>query len=207
MDFRINDVASARRKICTWWPASASTSPWAKGNAALVGSSGPQALFIMIFSDFFDSSALVPHARKGNVDSWAKNVRRAIVFLLVGIRLLGWCLKSTPPCLSFSLALNEERSESPHLWVKPRSFFSRLGGVCSTALSANQSYSEVTARNVFEAGCPAPQPQPRLTLLSQSDPRSAFRLTFAFFSPKLMAPSLPSRTKKGRRPIGGFTWP
>src|SRR6202795_4609283 len=50
MDLRSNEVASARRKICTSWPASASTSPCANGNAALVGSSDPQALFIMIFS-------------------------------------------------------------------------------------------------------------------------------------------------------------
>src|SRR5260370_39349363 len=50
MDLRSNEVASARRKIWTSCPASASTSPCAKGNAALVGSSGPQALFIIIFS-------------------------------------------------------------------------------------------------------------------------------------------------------------
>src|ERR1700738_4551169 len=52
MDFRSSEVASASKKICTSCPASASTSPCAKGNAALVGSSGPHALFIMIFSFF-----------------------------------------------------------------------------------------------------------------------------------------------------------
>src|ERR1700738_5100834 len=40
------------------------------------------------------------------------------------------------------------------LIVEHRSFFSGLGGVCSTALSANQSFSDVTVRNVFEASCP-----------------------------------------------------
>jgi len=35
----------------------------------------------MIFRDLFDSSAFVPNARKGRPASWAKNVRRAIIFL------------------------------------------------------------------------------------------------------------------------------
>jgi len=81
IDFRSKEVASASRKICTSWLASASTSPCAKGNAALVGSSGPHALFIMIFRDLFDSCAFVPNARKGRPASWVKNVRRAIIFL------------------------------------------------------------------------------------------------------------------------------
>jgi hypothetical protein len=34
----------------------------------------------MIFSGFFDSCAFVPNARKGKPASWAKNVRRAIIF-------------------------------------------------------------------------------------------------------------------------------
>src|SRR5215471_8444225 len=47
---RITETASPRRKIWTECPASASASPWRKGKAALVGSSEPQALFIMILS-------------------------------------------------------------------------------------------------------------------------------------------------------------
>jgi hypothetical protein len=43
----------------------------------------------MIFSGFFDSSALPPHARKGNAESWAKNSRRAIFFLLIRMSLDG----------------------------------------------------------------------------------------------------------------------
>src|SRR5258708_39937623 len=66
MDLRSNEVASARRKIWTSCPASASTSPCAKGNAALVGSSGPQALFIIIFSFFGGGCALAaPKAQNG----------------------------------------------------------------------------------------------------------------------------------------------
>ena len=76
MDFRIKDVASAKRKICTSWPASASASPCAKGNAALVGSSGPHALFIIIFNGFFGSGVF--NARKGKPANCARNERRAI---------------------------------------------------------------------------------------------------------------------------------
>jgi hypothetical protein len=35
-----------------------------------------------------------------------------------------------------------------------RLFFSAPGGVRSTALRANQSFNDVTVRNVFEASCP-----------------------------------------------------
>src|SRR6202008_9297 len=80
MDFRIKEVASARRKICISCPASASASPCAKGNAALVGSSGPHALFIMIFRDFVGCSAFLPNDRKGRPASCARNVRLAISF-------------------------------------------------------------------------------------------------------------------------------
>ena len=53
-------------------PSFRECSPCAKGNEARVGPSGPHALFITIFNDFFDGSicpAFVPHARKGKVDS------------------------------------------------------------------------------------------------------------------------------------------
>src|SRR5580698_7857114 len=43
-------TASPSRKICTECPASDSARPCRKGSAALVGSSEPQALFIMMFS-------------------------------------------------------------------------------------------------------------------------------------------------------------
>src|SRR4029077_1819182 len=49
-DLRIRETASPRRKTCTSCPASDSASPWRKGKAALVGSSDPHALFIMILS-------------------------------------------------------------------------------------------------------------------------------------------------------------
>jgi hypothetical protein len=51
---RIRYVASPVRKMRTSWPASAKARPCRKGNDALVGSSDPQALFIMILS-FLDS--------------------------------------------------------------------------------------------------------------------------------------------------------
>ena len=78
MDLRIREVASARRKICTSCPASARASPCANGNAALVGSSGPHALFIMIFSGFFGLSGFLIHVKKGKAANCVKNVRRAI---------------------------------------------------------------------------------------------------------------------------------
>src|SRR5215469_10887749 len=43
---RISPTASPNRKICTSWPASAKALACRKGNAALVGSSDPQALLI-----------------------------------------------------------------------------------------------------------------------------------------------------------------
>src|SRR5690349_17241868 len=47
---RMTETASPRRKICTECPASESAKPWRKGKAAFVGSSEPQALFIMMLS-------------------------------------------------------------------------------------------------------------------------------------------------------------
>jgi hypothetical protein len=49
-DLRISETASPSRKIWTECPASESASPWRKGNAAFVGSSEPQALFIITLS-------------------------------------------------------------------------------------------------------------------------------------------------------------
>src|SRR5215813_13867703 len=46
---RIRETASPRRKICASWPASASAFACRNGNAALVGSSEPQALFTSTF--------------------------------------------------------------------------------------------------------------------------------------------------------------
>src|SRR5215472_7315188 len=43
---RISEAASPNRKICTSWPASAKALACRNGNAALVGSSEPQALLI-----------------------------------------------------------------------------------------------------------------------------------------------------------------
>src|SRR5262245_14138142 len=42
---RISETASPRRKICASWPASTSALACRNGNAALVGSSDPHALF------------------------------------------------------------------------------------------------------------------------------------------------------------------
>jgi hypothetical protein len=57
-----------------------------------------------------------------------------------------------------------ESSSRLHVRLGQRSFFSELGGVRSTALSANQSFSEVTVRNVFEASCPGPLAQKTVAL-------------------------------------------
>src|SRR5262249_19604371 len=74
---RKSDVASASKKIRTWCPASASSKPCEKGNAARVGSSGPQAPFIRIFSCFFVSSAFTKR-KNGRPASCARTLRRAI---------------------------------------------------------------------------------------------------------------------------------
>src|SRR6266851_7401616 len=81
--FRISPTASPSRKICTSCPASASASPCRKGNAALVGSSEPHALFIMILSGL--RVACPPSKRpaeaKGNAANCAnrdRNSRRTI---------------------------------------------------------------------------------------------------------------------------------
>jgi hypothetical protein len=57
-----------------------------------------------------------------------------------------------------------ESSSRLHVRLGQRSFFSELGGVRSTALSATQSFSEVTVRNVFEASCPGPLAQKTVAL-------------------------------------------
>jgi hypothetical protein len=49
---------------------------------------------------------------------------------------------------------DSNRVRRAHLRVKHRSFFSELGGICSPTFRANQSFSEATVRNVFEASCP-----------------------------------------------------
>jgi hypothetical protein len=49
---------------------------------------------------------------------------------------------------------DSNRVRRAHLRVKLRSFFSELGGICSPAFRANQSFREGTLRNVFEASCP-----------------------------------------------------
>src|ERR1700680_2849673 len=91
MDLRSNEVASARRKIWTSWPASASPSPCAKGNAALVGSSGPHALFIMILS-FFDGACacacVAPSAKNGKLARRERRDRR-IMFPPLNAKVAG----------------------------------------------------------------------------------------------------------------------
>src|SRR5258705_7637376 len=79
-DFRIKDTASPRRNIWTSWPASESTSPCRKGNAAFVGSSEPQALF-MRFSlvEFVVAAGTAAAAAKsGTAASFLRNDRRII---------------------------------------------------------------------------------------------------------------------------------
>src|SRR5258708_28661492 len=81
-NFPRRNALAAKGKFSFGYPASASTSPCAKGNAARVGSSGPHALFIMIFSGFFASSLFAPIERKGKPASCAKKFRLAIHSLL-----------------------------------------------------------------------------------------------------------------------------
>src|ERR1700722_1022013 len=85
---RIKPTASPSRKIWTEWPASESASPWRNGNAALVGSSDPQALFIMMLRGFLlpaDAGACAPDAESklanaisGNAASCERKDRRDI---------------------------------------------------------------------------------------------------------------------------------
>src|SRR3981081_980927 len=83
--FRINPTASPSRKICTSCPASASANPCRKGNAALVGSSEPQALFITILSGLRAPCPPrePPAETKGSAANFAnrdRNSRRIISF-------------------------------------------------------------------------------------------------------------------------------
>src|ERR1700722_7475199 len=83
---RIKPTASPSKKIWTEWPASASASPCRKGNAALVGSSDPHALFIMMLRGFLlpgDAGACAPDAESklanaisGNAANCERNDRR-----------------------------------------------------------------------------------------------------------------------------------
>src|SRR5438477_1333002 len=80
-DFRINETASPRRNIWTSWPASESTSPCRKGNAAFVGSSEPQALFMRIFSLVelvVAAGTTAAAAKNGAAASVLRNDRRII---------------------------------------------------------------------------------------------------------------------------------
>src|SRR5882757_10338075 len=85
--FRINPTASPSRKICTSCPASASANPCRKGNAALVGSSEPHALFITILSGLCRACPPreLPAEAKGSAANRAnreRNNRRTISFSL-----------------------------------------------------------------------------------------------------------------------------
>src|SRR6185437_5096697 len=83
---RINPTASPNRKICTEWPASANARPWRNGKAAFVGSSDPQALFIMMLSRFPppgdgadcapDAESKLASAISGNAANCERNDRR-----------------------------------------------------------------------------------------------------------------------------------
>src|SRR5437588_8995167 len=87
-DFRIKDTASPRRNIWTSWPASESTSPCRKGNAAFVGSSEPQALFRRIFSlvEFVVAAGTAAAAAKsGTATSFLRNDRRIISLRLLDL--------------------------------------------------------------------------------------------------------------------------
>src|SRR5215470_7945225 len=61
---RISDTASPSRKICAWYPASASAFACRNAKAALVGSSEPHAL---LSSTFMFASSLSP--RPGDLDA------------------------------------------------------------------------------------------------------------------------------------------
>src|SRR5260370_9250921 len=79
MDLRSSEVASASKKICTSCPASASKRPGAKRKGALVGSSGPHALFIMILSFFGGActwACVAPSAKSGKLASRERSERR-----------------------------------------------------------------------------------------------------------------------------------
>src|SRR6476620_21313 len=80
-DFRIKDTASPRRNIWTSWPASERASPCRKGNAAFVGSSEPQELFMRIFSlvEFVVAAGpAAAAATSGTAASFRTNDRRTI---------------------------------------------------------------------------------------------------------------------------------
>src|ERR1700731_4000061 len=59
---------------------------------------------------------------------------------------------------------DSSRVRGAHLRVQHRSFFSELGGICSSTFRANQSFSEDTVRNVLEASCPGLLAQKTVTL-------------------------------------------
>jgi hypothetical protein len=65
-----------------------------------------------------------------------------------------FCVGAFYANLSLGPTPDSNRVGRAHLRVKHRSFFSELGGICSPAFRANQSFSEATVRNVFEASCP-----------------------------------------------------
>src|SRR5580704_17446746 len=72
-DLRMSETASPRRNIWTECPASESASPCRNGKAALVGSSEPQALFIITLSDLCVGSwpqDVMP--RRGRATSWRR---------------------------------------------------------------------------------------------------------------------------------------
>src|SRR5579872_1557421 len=79
--FLITDTASPSRNICTVWPASERARPCRNGNADLVGSSEPQALFIMMLSLRAGCGAAAAMPRKGKASAWDKKDRRAISLL------------------------------------------------------------------------------------------------------------------------------
>ena len=60
---------------------------------------------------------------------------------------------------------DSSRVRRAHLRLKHRSFFSEPGGICSSTFRANQSFSEDTVRNVFEASCPGLLAQKTVALL------------------------------------------
>src|SRR6266849_3140281 len=84
----MSPTASPSRKICTSCPASARANPCRKGNAALVGSSDPHALFIMILSDLWVACPPIdlPAEAKGSTANCAnrdRNRRRTMSCSLV----------------------------------------------------------------------------------------------------------------------------
>src|SRR5258708_5752145 len=75
----MTETASPSKNICTEWPASESASPCRNGNAAFVGSSDPQALFIMILSGLCVACSLqAVMPRNGKAITCDRNDRRAM---------------------------------------------------------------------------------------------------------------------------------